>query len=1117
MKFFTSNFSLLTTKLFRLLLIFAFPLFCLFTKQSKAQLVVSSVPTPIQVASTLAGPGVSISNVTYTGNAVSKGTFTASGTNLGINSGIILMTGDIVDAIGPDSFPNAGQDLFGAGDPFLDTLANATTFDATILEFDFVPQNDTVSFRYVFASEEYPEYVCSTYNDAFAFLISGPGITGQVNIAQIPSTTQSVTINSVNGGTVGANGTSGPNCILTYSAYYVDNQGGATIEFDGFTVPLTAMAVVTPCMTYHLKIAIADAGDGAYDSAVFLETGSLSSTPNLNAGPDRDLCTGTSVTLGTNAVSGWTYSWSPSGGLNNAGISNPTATLINNGTTPVLHTYIATASNGTCTLSDTINLTVYPTPVSTFSVTSPLCSGQSSSVTYTGYSDTTATYTWSFPMASSVTGIGRGPYQVAYNNPGNYQVSLTVNDHGCVSTIGSQTIRVITPPVVTLSVPAQFCTGDTIDITASSAAGPNAVYSWSLNTGSILGTSTGSTLTAAFPATTANGQVSVFVTDSGCVSPPVQSNFIVEALPTVSIVSPVSVCTGTSDTIAYLGNAINTSAFNWNFNGLNVVSGSGRGPYVVTWNNDGDYAISLEVDQNGCKNYDTVAVHADLQPLASMILPATPCVNDVAQISFDGVANNLTTYNWTINGSSIPVAGTSGPFNLTWSSSGTYPVELIVANSGCRDTLTDSIIVNPKPVADFSSISVCVYENLILQNNSTFPDSTGGTYAWDLGDQTFSSQQNPLHTYAFYGNYPVQLIVTATNGCADTVASQITINPAPVAAVVGDTVCFGRLSTFTNNSVISAGSISSVNWTIDSTLSLNSQHAQLVFGEAGDHHAMLVVTSNLGCNDTATANSFVLQTPHPDFLPDYRSGCVPLKVHFTNFSSSPDDSAMIYNWTYSNGISDTAFEPVYTFNSPGTYSVNLHVMSSKGCVADTFMSQLIQVYPLPLAAFDYSPQPADIINPQLYFNDQSDAVSSWYWNFGDNNFSNDQNPSHVYAEPGTYEVTLIVRNDFGCFDTTYQEILIDDAYTLWVPNAFTPNGDGRNDVFETKSTGLTDLKMVIFSRWGMEIYETSGLSSFWDGKTSKGQAIEDTYVYRIVATDRKNQQHVVVGHVTVYY
>ena len=194
----------------------------------------------------------------------------------GIPDGIILSSGQAGYAVGPDDSNSRGYNHTLAGDPDLTSLANNfTTYDAAILEFDFVPQSDTLRFNYVFGSEEYPEYVGSPYNDVFGFFLSGPGIAGPYsggaeNIALIPGTSNAVSINNVNNGYSFTEPASGPcnNC-----AYYVDNSSGAEVQYDAFTTVLTAQAVVVPCQTYHIKIAISDAGDGALDSGVFLEEG----------------------------------------------------------------------------------------------------------------------------------------------------------------------------------------------------------------------------------------------------------------------------------------------------------------------------------------------------------------------------------------------------------------------------------------------------------------------------------------------------------------------------------------------------------------------------------------------------------------------------------------------------------------------------------------------------------------------------------------------------------------------------------------------------------------------------------------------------------------------------
>jgi len=255
---------------------------CELSINSYAQLVIDNTMTPQQlVQNVLLGSGVTVSNIQFTGSSLSIGKFTGSSTNLNIPYGIILSTGNINDAVGPNNSDFAGVNLYQPGNAQLTSIAGYDTYDAAILEFDFVPASDTIKFNYVFGSEEYPEYVCSDYNDVFAFFLTGPnplgGTYNNKNIALIPNTNTPVAINSINGGAPGP-GYSASQCLsLSHSNYYVNNVGGTTIQYDGFTKVLQAVAHVVACETYHIKLAIADAGDGIYDSGVFLEAKSFSS------------------------------------------------------------------------------------------------------------------------------------------------------------------------------------------------------------------------------------------------------------------------------------------------------------------------------------------------------------------------------------------------------------------------------------------------------------------------------------------------------------------------------------------------------------------------------------------------------------------------------------------------------------------------------------------------------------------------------------------------------------------------------------------------------------------------------------------------------------------------
>jgi gliding motility-associated-like protein len=252
-----------------------------------AQLVVTgSVPAATVVQDVLLGPGVTASNISFTGNAGQLGTFIGTGCYLGLDSGMVLASGSVTGAAGPNNqgaytAPVGGYN--GAGDNDL-WMASGSGFaqshDAAVLQFDFVPNGDSLSFRFVFGSDEYLEYV-NSINDVFGFFLSGPGFSGPYannaeNIALIPGTSMPVSINNVNN--------------VVNSAYYIINGNGTTtpystdnqyIQYDGLTTVLTANANVTCGETYHIKIAISDMSDGILDSGVFLEAGSFQSNAIL--------------------------------------------------------------------------------------------------------------------------------------------------------------------------------------------------------------------------------------------------------------------------------------------------------------------------------------------------------------------------------------------------------------------------------------------------------------------------------------------------------------------------------------------------------------------------------------------------------------------------------------------------------------------------------------------------------------------------------------------------------------------------------------------------------------------------------------------------------------------
>lgn len=302
--------------------------------QLQAQLTVNTALTPTEMVQNLVGPGIEIFNVTATAADDSYGYYTSTGTEIGNSEGLLLTTGRAINALGPNDetgLPNISGstclncDLYDngfMGSPLL-TSANGglTTWDACMIEFDIVPQGDSIRFNFTFASEEYLEWVGSSFNDVFGFFISGPGVGTDVNIALIPGTAEPVAINSVNN--------------IDNTQYFFNNQNplGQNIQYDGFTIGLRAeIGNIQACGLYHLKLVIADGSDRLYDSAVFInriESNPLTVTTSTEGGtdfmiegcndgtvlfqstyiPDTDL--DVSFTLGGTAVYGVDYTTVP--------------------------------------------------------------------------------------------------------------------------------------------------------------------------------------------------------------------------------------------------------------------------------------------------------------------------------------------------------------------------------------------------------------------------------------------------------------------------------------------------------------------------------------------------------------------------------------------------------------------------------------------------------------------------------------------------------------------------------------------------------------------------------------------------------------------------------------
>jgi gliding motility-associated-like protein len=203
-------------------------------------------------------------------------------------------------------------------------------------------------------------------------------------------------------------------------------------------------------------------------------------------------------------------------------------------------------------------------------------------------------------------------------------------------------------------------------------------------------------------------------------------------------------------------------------------------------------------------------------------------------------------------------------------------------------------------------------------------------------------------------------------------------------------------------------------------------------------------------------------------------------------------------------------------------TIPLEITDNSGCSNSLLLPGLVTVSSIPTAAFSMDPpDKVSLLKPVVYFTDLSIGATSWNWNFGlPGANSSQQNPQFTYSDSGEFVVRLIVSNSTGCTDTVYRNIVVTPSMLIYIPNSFTPNRDGKNDVFIPEGIGMKMLKnyrMMIFNRWGEQIFETTDVEIPWTGKKPGGTDLlqQDVYVYRIEVVDNDGNEHTFVGHVSM--
>ena len=953
-------------------------------------------------------------------NGKSYAYFTNSGGNFPMDRGIILSSGVATESQGPNNYLLSGYQ--GAanwnGDADIKRLLDARfgnnepTNNATVVEFEFVPAQNTFSFQYLFASEEYEEadYECSLFQDGFAFLIEGPGITADPEFAAVPTGRQWKNIallgdgvTPVSVGTVHNNVAqcgSGQNVAQYVSHYTGAAATNAPINYNGRTVLLTASQAVQAGQTYRMKLVIADRSDDAFDSAVFLLAGSFDLGGTVDLGNDVSKCQGDSTTLSANSTfASATYVWEHNGSV----MAGETGTSVN---VTLPGTYTVTATLGLCVATDTVVVTDDMPTISPISGDLDICPGESTTLTVTT-SDTGLTYQWQLNGSDMA---GETNASLTTNQPGNYTVIAT-NPTGCTA---SQNATVTAAPVPTLNSitgTTALCPGDATTLTVTSPDS-GLTYQWQLN-GSDMSGETNASVT-----TNQTGNYTVIATNaSGCTSS--ESITVTDGSFTISSISgDTDLCTGESTTLSVTTSEPSVT-YQWQFNGTDM---TGETNASVTVNQAGTYSVTA-TNASNCTVTENVVVNDRSFTISTIAGDTDLCTGESTTLSITSSEPGLT-YQWQFNGTDM--AGETNA-SVTVNQAGTYSVTATNAY-GC--TATENVVVSDRSFT-ISSISgdtdLCTGESTTLSITSSEP---GLTYQWQFNGTDMAGETNAGVTVNQAGTYSV----TATNAYGCTVSENVVVNDRlfTITSITGDTdLCTGESTTLSTSTTESGVTYQ---WQFNGTDMAGETNASTTVNQAGNYS--VTATNAYGC--TASENIVVNDVSFT--ITSIQGNTVICPGDSTTLSVSTTEPGVTYQWQL-NGT-DLAGETntSLSVNQTGNYSVI--VTNSYGCTA----TESVVVNS---AAFNTSTIQGDadlcVGESTTLSITSAEPGLTYQWQFNGTDMVGETNANVTVNQPGTYSVTA--TNPSGC-EVTESVVVNDVSFTI------TPIA-GDTDICPGESTTLS--------------------------------------------------------------
>jgi PKD repeat protein len=518
-----------------------------------------------------------------------------------------------------------------------------------------------------------------------------------------------------------------------------------------------------------------------------------------------------------------------------------------------------------------------------------------------------------------------------------------------------------------------------------------------------------------------------------------------------------NICQGHTTALTNSSTPSGKIKFLWNFG--NGDTSSAQLP-TYTYGSTGTYSLSLMVFNGGCSSTLTKSVTIYNAPYGSNFVKGTPfrgqmnngdqydadnvCIGDTNTYNITapkGVSNSDYGTKWVIKNISfvtpygnktkdtltkLPTATKSFQFMFfpTTNVDSVFILKLTISTlpGNCDTLMYRYIHVRIKPVAGFSFTNACFGSPVLFKDTSSIKISSLTNWAWNFGDATTSTSQNPAHNYAKAGPYKVTLTAYSDAGCANTATATVNEYPRTLVKFGAIAGCNGTASTFTDSSTLASGTISGWKWYFGDGATSAFENTTHDYIKSGPYSVKLVTSTGFGCKDSLTKKIRVLPTPVAIF--GEKLVCVGAQMFFAN-TSTDSVSGSSYLWDFGDGKTSTQLNGSHIYTANGTYKVILKISSKNGC-SDT-VSHLVTPYAKPDVNVFIK---TGCINTATYFADSSKSGSKslYTWVFGDgkSEISHNAATSHIYTKSGTYNLSLSILNEGNCADSQLKTVTISD-------------------------------------------------------------------------------------------